>query len=206
MVSSLQPKCMSPHACPPQPPRDTLPPTLGSREVSGAACVSLAARPGTRCPGRLSPWRSRSRRCGPQAGRGNSASPDAWGGEKSAYLQHRFKTFNIIKRDTAFSFPLNHCTCSKSPKELLLETLRGLGVCSSPSLTWKPNGFLTPHPKMDQELSGGSWVSSGTRVSECREAAWLCVPQKAPFAGLHHQQPPAEFSPFTWAALQFCEL
>lgn len=85
-------------------PRAALPPNLDSHEVSGAPCASLAARPGTRCPGQPSPWRSRSRRCGPQAGRGNSASPDAWGGEKSVYLQDRFKTFSFIIRDSLFLF------------------------------------------------------------------------------------------------------
>lgn len=104
-------KVWSSHARPSQVPRDDLPPALDSCEASGVPCASLAAQPGSRCPGQPSPWRSRRTRCGPRAGRGNSASPDAWGGEKSVYLQHRFENFNLIKCDTAFSFPLNHCTC-----------------------------------------------------------------------------------------------
>lgn len=86
-----------------EPPRAALPPAAGRREASGAPCACPAARPGTRWSRQPSPWRSRSTRCGPPAGTGNSAGPDAWGGEKSAYLQHRGKTFSLIERDTASS-------------------------------------------------------------------------------------------------------
>lgn len=92
----------------------TLPPTPDSREASGAMCVSLAGQLGTRCSHQPSAWQSRSTRCGPPAGMGNSASPDAWGGEKSVYLQHKVKIFNLIKHDTVSSFPWRHCTCIMS--------------------------------------------------------------------------------------------
>lgn len=78
-------------ACPSQPLHDTLPPAPDSHEASGMSCVSLAARPGSHCPGEPSPWRSRRTRCGTQAGTGNSAGPGAWGAGKSACLQHRFR-------------------------------------------------------------------------------------------------------------------
>lgn len=78
-------------ACPSQAVHDTLPPTPDNHEASGLSCVSLAAQPGSHCPGEPSPWRSRRTRCGTQAGTGNSAGPDAWGAGKSVCLQHRFR-------------------------------------------------------------------------------------------------------------------
>lgn len=88
----------------------TLPPTLDSREASEAMCVSQARQLGTHCSHQLSAWQSTSTRCGLLAGTGNSASPDAWGGEKSVCLQHKVKIFNLIKHDMASSFLWRHCT------------------------------------------------------------------------------------------------